>query len=580
MLTLCVLLAADCIGTTALRWMIPARLGMGWQPLGNFAFRVTVVPGSPAARAGLRTGDVIDSRRLSPAERWRWNDTNSIYPGERFQAVVVRPNGARPVTIVAAAAPLNPISFYLQFAAEFAMLWMLGFAAFVTARGADDRRHRLIAAFLVALVFDGKLAETTTFLTSIPSLDFVLSLVSSLFDFGANLLFLMFVQTFGAGGSIGRRSSEVLFVIAAAIDAFGAIAQSASYFAGWYDPSPAAGRMFDLVSGGVFIVAAVVLIVSALRETTGDERNRLAWSTVPWSFFIVFDIGMHLLGEVFPSIEDSKIDWIVGNTAFFMAPVALTYALFARRILDVGFTLNRAALFAATSLVIAGTFAGLQWLADTLLSRILHVRSLVSEALIVVAVYYLVRLVRRNIDAAVTHMLFAARERRLDALRATTRALDEIDEPDAFGSFIVAELGAKADIAATVYLEDRDGTFVPVAGGGEARRPVQRTDPALIALRAQREPTDAAAFGEPQGMVFPMLVRGRLRGLLICASRDATELAPDEVRLLTTLADRAASNRDDVLAQALQREVSSLRDENERLLRLVAAEGRLSHGST
>ena len=77
-----------------------------------------------------------------------------------------------------------------------------------------------------------------------------------------------------------------------------------------------------------------------------------------------------------------------------------------------------------------------------------------------------------------------------------------------------------------------------------------------------------------------MTVRGRLRGVLVCASTDASELAPDEIRLLTTLADRAASNRDDVLAQELQREVNDLRAENERLQHHRAAQTPLTQGST
>ena len=61
-------------------------------------------------------------------------------------------------------------------------------------------------------------------------------------------------------------------------------------------------------------------------------------------------------------------------------------------------------------------------------------------------------------------------------------------------------------------------------------------------------------------IAFPLAVRGRLRGALVCAlpAGDA-EFAPDETEALERFATRLAIARDDLLAQALQQENESLR---------------------
>jgi len=56
-----------------------------------------------------------------------------------------------------------------------------------------------------------------------------------------------------------------------------------------------------------------------------------------------------------------------------------------------------------------------------------------------------------------------------------------------------------------------------------------------------------------------MLVRGQLRGTLICRAPDDGEFAPDEILALEQLAYRLATDRDDILAASLRTELNALR---------------------
>jgi hypothetical protein len=61
-------------------------------------------------------------------------------------------------------------------------------------------------------------------------------------------------------------------------------------------------------------------------------------------------------------------------------------------------------------------------------------------------------------------------------------------------------------------------------------------------------------------IAFPLAVRGRLRGALVCGlPSEDEEFAPDEQTALSGLAARVCVVRDDLLAEQMQRERDELR---------------------
>jgi hypothetical protein len=90
---------------------------------------------------------------------------------------------------------------------------------------------------------------------------------------------------------------------------------------------------------------------------------------------------------------------------------------------------------------------------------------------------------------------------------------------------------------------------------------VSRDNPTVIALRATSAPVAIRAESDLIGAIaFPLTVRGRLRGALVCDLPSADEdFAPDERQALADLAARACVVREDLLAEQLRAELVETR---------------------
>jgi hypothetical protein len=202
--------------------------------------------------------------------------------------------------------------------------------------------------------------------------------------------------------------------------------------------------------------------------------------------------------------------WVVVPTAVF--PIGYGYSILRRDIVDVGFALNRAAVFAATTALLVGSFGALQWAADQLLVQIVGRHDFLVQMTIAVIVLYVVRALRVQTDAFVTRVFFASRERRIAAIRTLTTEVDAVSTAAAIAPFVVERLHAVAGIAAALYVEDDDG-FARVAGGIGSERSAPDA-PNVVALRASLAPVRIDPSSELGGaMIFPLAVRG------LCLSR-------------------------------------------------------------
>jgi len=160
---------------------------------------------------------------------------------------------------------------------------------------------------------------------------------------------------------------------------------------------------------------------------------------------------------------------------------------------------------------------------------------------IVIIVYYAMRISRRGTDAVVTRLFFAARNRRLQALREIADIVDQISDPEAIAPLATEYLRTRAGIEARVLLQGPNDAFVRAEDGAWE--------------------TPAIARDDDLGVAFPMLVRAHVRGILFCRPPDDGDFAPDEVFLLQQLANRMAIDRDDLLATAQRQELDALRSE-------------------
>ena len=522
---------------------------------------IAVAPNSAAARDDVRVGDRLDARRLGPSDRWRLFEFH--FRAERTTVAIERGTRSRVLALVTEpdriTFDLRRISILIGFVA---LEWVLAFSLVVGLRAPADRRVRLMVGTFVLMML-GTVFSPGNFATGLAMLDVSVNVLGAVASGAAGIVFVLYALAYVADPKRLRLLAGVTVVVIV-LDTLVSCGELIGTYLGTVDYTSIPVQLlvlpFDLAAPA-FVIATYA---AALFASAGEARSRLAWSGAPWIMLIGIDAINEALNDVAPQLYTGDIVTIVGNVTLALAPVGLTYALFSRRILDIGFALNRAAVFAATTVVLAGVFAALQWLASTLLTGVFHAHGLVADGVIVLIVYYVVQRTRRNTDAFVTRVFFATRDRRLRAMRAMLRALDEVRSAENVAPFVVETLRANAAVDASVFLHE-SGRFVATAGDASSASALDEDDPHVVALRAAREPVVSPAFSHFGDVASPMLVRGRLRGILFARALDGSDLAPDEIALLSAIGDRAAGNRDDLLADALRGENQTLRDELTRL---------------
>jgi hypothetical protein len=260
---------------------------------------------------------------------------------------------------------------------------------------------------------------------------------------------------------------------------------------------------------------------------------------------------------------------------WFVAPLGLMYALLNRRLLDVGFVLNRAAVFAGVSLFVVGMLTLAEWALGGWLHSAGRVANVAVSAAIALGLGLSLHQIHKRVDRVVDSVFFRKRHDDERALRRFAREVAFITNWDLVVERATETLERHADASRVAFmLSDSNGRY-----GG-----VDENDPALLTLRASHDVVDlhcvdTALVGE---FAFPMLTRGRFVGALVLGPKTSGEpYAPDEsVAIaqvahdvgvaLDLLAARATGGNEEILGTLRALEASS-RDTSEALRTLPDA---------
>jgi GAF domain-containing protein len=536
-----------------------ARVGLEYNTLPGGQFRVIVVDaGSPAERAGIRPRDLVSF--VSPADREIvFNHVAGAHARLR------RSDGT--IYVVTPALVQNDPRRVVELiqGVFFALLALL-----IAARAWHDVQARRLSAGFLWTTFFFAPAVVAGNVWLLRGCFYATDVLAPL-----GMASLVYFAT-------GWRATPIalarnLRIAAVASGAAYAMVNIASEFVDQATQA-ALSRGVQLVESVAWTLLAALVIaglIGSFRVARGAERQRIGWilatltaAFLPWMIFEpLAGLGVTTLPE-----------WLAYTTI--IVPFGLAYATLRHRCIDLGFALNRAAVFAATTALLVGLFGALQWGADQLLTQATGRENFAAQMAIAVVVLYVVRALRTQTDSFVARVFFAARRKRIDAIYALAREVDAVESPEALAPFVVQALGSIAATEVSVYVESED-VYVRAAGTlGPAS--VARDAPTVIGLRATLEPVPVRAGSDLAGAVaFPLTVRARLRGALVCGlPAGDDEFAPDESEALMRLATRMAIARDDLLAQALRERVEFLERENDLLERLSRNGNRAHDGAT
>jgi hypothetical protein len=523
-----------------------------------------VRPGYSAERAGMRPGDIIDLSRMSLHDRLLAVNYSTPIAGQSIDLAVLRDGTAH--------------TFVVRYALDAVRIEQHTMVAFV----------RMATAVLLAILVIFVLMRTPSIeafalwglaamfirepTSSISYLapDWLTALYNgSLTDVLCGVLCTgMIVLALRATGRWPHRERFEWGAVALGFLIFGLTEYAdVSLLAFGRVPPP----ILSLLAFQNFVVPSIVtaaIVTAALLRTRGQARIRLRWIAIGFGCLVAGYLAGFL--DFLPALD--FVIWPVLLRLFlFNAGFAtLAYAIIRRDLFDVGFVINRAAIYTSLTAVLVGAFAGLNWSIGVLLKQ--TGLALPVDVILAAAVGLSLNVIQRRVDRNVDRIFFRHRYEAEQRLRRVARALTNVTEAAAISQALVVEpVEALGLHAGAFYRVSATGAYELVAAHGwpdDAPTEVSAGDPLVLhlsganeGLRLESVPHDAAfPHGAPRPRIaFPMWSRRELIAFAVYSThRNGALLDPDEVELIERIAAAATVALERVAAISLHDRFATL----------------------
>ncbi len=487
--------------------------------------------GSPLVLAGVQIGDKLRYDRFGDRRRNMGTDEAigmTVYTGNAARHIVVQPAPDPEDQALGRALPFVGGAGWL-------FAWIataIGFA--VGWRRADSGAMRALSLALLA-------TSPNTFWPLLPpsAIQSVTAVAWIYWWALVYLGFLHFALSYPEQAPPMRRQwIRHLYVGFAGLFTLVAIATAGTRIEFWPGAWVAATPwLFDL--GAWLAVAAVLPALSALawswRRAAGPMRTRLAW------------IGT-CMGLIYAAYFLLNFNWLLGSplspatvrltqvSMLLPAICGLGYALLRHRIFDIGFALNRLAVWALVALALA---AGV-WLANGLVAPWLAFTTrpagLAFDAATALLLAAALPWLRTAAEYTVQHLLYAGWQAREQTLQHALDAAARVQGSDTLLAHHIAALTAFSGGAAVAVYQVRPG-----AGGHQARlmaATLEGAPPTLALsdadarqLRCGQLPAALSAVAGAEALTLPTLHRDALTGFLLLGTPPSlTPYRPDQRR--------------------------------------------------
>lgn len=505
----------------------------------------------PAEEAGVRVGDhLVDVPH------------GDVYRGlalEMAHVDTLRVATSRGIVSVRAQLTKEPIGTALAaFVLGLSVVVLVGFATLLYLR----RPGLMAFAFWLWAIMQGNVADMLVALDRLPVV-ISLPLYAVTFTFGLSAIALI---PFALRFPDGRVSARMRWLDTTAWLAFGGgvatdVVLALLRLAGlWGDNivSFAAGRAVQAIA------LPVVAAIFALRYVRSNriERAKTAWAiagfigsilaqTGAWAA-VTFAMLASFAGLVpatfglVPLIEQRLLTALAS-----LFPLLAIYPILRYRLFDLGFALNRAALYSILTVAAVATLAGVNWLAQHFVTERLAL-VLQPVAAIVIGLGYL--RVRGWTQTFLERTLFRERFAAEQQLDATIRGFPLVEGSGAIDESLTVECTDVLSLQSAAVFRVRDAALARVASVGwdDANLGALQRDDRLLRRLLTDGPAVrlAAVHWSPSGLPAPpsepvvaMLLAqaGVLIGVVFYGRhRNGTEIDPEEMRLLRRLCEAAA----------------------------------------
>ena len=522
-----------------------------------------VLPGTPAARAGLLPGDRIDYARSGWTMRI-WIRSGHLRTGIPATLPIVRAGQATTVTLIAPrAAPISTNLLVIDLAKILAALIyvFLGCAFYFASR---TTLSLVFMVFCFAMV--GPFANTSWMHVSPPWAEPLAAFVGALLPLAQSWSYLIFCLRFPTGTAIGRWRLVDRAVPAIMVLFF------LMYYGHFYTVAFINGENDPLYN--VFVSCAWLAnflgagaFIARYWNTRGAETIRMRWVAVALAIYLGI-LGIFFIDQ---AVHGNAL-WVAYLTLFNPAPFAFAYALVRGRIIDVRIFGGRAIVYAALTAIPVALLAIVDWffarrLQDARLATFLEVG-------LAVAFSFWLRGLHRRIDRFVERVFFASRHRALERVRHITRALPFTERIETIETMLCDETAAALQLTSAALFRVDQGAFVRTCARDwdDGADRLDSDDPLILFARSSNAgvylddvPRSHAAV--PKGDAkpafgLPVTVGHRVIAVVLYGNHvNGEPIDGEEEGLLNALAHASATAYEHLHALEREREIAQLRSQ-------------------
>ncbi|MGH8278014.1 MAG: GAF domain-containing protein [Gammaproteobacteria bacterium] len=516
----------------------PSGLPFAVKPQGASGQVIVPSPGIPLP-AGLQSQDQLELKRMTPAARVAvvFGSRLNIRPGLSFEIVVRRGHQILTVPVTSRPVPQTQAQRLADSFTDAALLGFLGLGLLALWRGRSLEAWGL-GLFSVMVAFSSTAPELpVTALQGLGLNIFVLCIGMPLMLLG---LYLMarglagesLVRTARKWYALAFSATMVLYV-ATVLTQIGAAVLGRHTWP--------AGMQIGLSTLPSLVTA--VLFASGYRRADPEKRLRMRWILYATALLPV-GIVIQALEQLSGNRMQTSVIQFLADLVFLLVVVGYTYAVLRNRLVSVRLAVNRTLVYGAITVVVVGVFAAVNSVVEH--ATLDHGASLLLELIVPLALGIVLGSLRKYVDTYINRFLFRRQYRAEKALNDFARTCGFIEQPEHLLDLTVQQVFEHSR-AQGVALYERDAkgySRVRQRGTAEFVERVAADDLAFVRLRAGDREAElhevASALGK-DGYVFPMAVRGKLIGALVCGSRPAEQYTADERELLYHVAQQAGA---------------------------------------
>lgn len=527
----------------------PPRVNTGIEPVYTGAIvqpnLIRVKPGSPAFRAGLRSGDALgclskrDAALLLVPSAYQ----QAYAPGTVLSACVWRNGALHRIRFVAQAGPPVDNTYGSDALAALRVCVFLVF--FFTGVALVMARPSPMTWIFYAFCLGSAPSFAAGVVWSIlPAWQYAVAYGIPQVGTGTAVAFLLVFAVLVPNENVpsGWRR-HALYLAGAVLLADIAFTLVTSFYTAVTFSQSFSNRIDEVLTA-----ATVLLVIARLATMERSERARFGWA----AFAIIFGVVANDLRNVLSIGPLSSLSVLAADLTVVM-PLALMYAILKRHVIDVRFVISRTVVYAVLTTFIVAVIGAVDWLTSAYLSQVRVAMAI--DAGVTIGLAFVLHRAYGWIERAVDFLLYRRKHRAETYLNRLAKTLLRSEREETIDRAVVHAPFEKLDLTMAALFRAQGGSFVVSCAAGwdfvhapaiDAEHELVRflaTERARLEIRELRSHVveHFQSGGPVPALAIPIFQGDELTAFAVYGvHRDGTKLDPDEIEALEHLCEVAA----------------------------------------